>query len=75
MQPQDMPDAEGPRRMLVSVDDAARRLSISRSLLYELLAAGRLPSVRIGRLRRIPVEALDAFVQEMMSQGPGDARG
>jgi excisionase family DNA binding protein len=47
---------------LLTVADAATRLNVSRSKLYELLADGELPSVRIGRTRRIAVTALDEFV-------------
>ncbi|GAA3804066.1 helix-turn-helix domain-containing protein [Cellulomonas soli] len=41
---------------------AAQRLSIGRSLLYELMASGAIESVHIGRLRRIPVDCLSDFV-------------
>jgi excisionase family DNA binding protein len=49
---------------LLTVVEAARELGISRSKLYELLADGELPSVRIGRTRRIAVAALEAFVAD-----------
>ena len=52
---------EGPRLML-TIPEAARRLSIGRSTIYELLASGALESVHIGRLRRIPVDCLAEFV-------------
>ena len=48
--------------LLLTVDDAARRLCIGRSLLYELIAAGEIHSIRVGRLRRIPVSALTDYV-------------
>ena len=39
--------------------EAAAMLSISRSSVYELIAAGTLPSVKIGgRMIRIPVAAI-----------------
>lgn len=49
-------------KLLVDVDDAAEVLSLSRSTVYDLMAAGRLPSVYVGRSRRIPWAALEAFV-------------
>jgi excisionase family DNA binding protein len=49
-------------RLLLSVDEAAQRLSIGRSLLYELLAAGEIHSVQVGRLRRVPASALSDFI-------------
>ena len=47
---------------LLTVVEAAQHLHVSRSKLYELLAAGELPSVRIGRTRRITMSALAEFV-------------
>ena len=49
-------------RVLLTVEEAAERLGIGRSNMYRLLATGQVRSIRIGRLRRIPVEALDHYV-------------
>ena len=46
-------------RMLVSVTEAARALGLSRSFAYELVAAGVLRSIRLGRRVLIPVAALE----------------
>lgn len=51
--------------MLVSVAEAARRLSISRSSAYELVAAGELEVVHIGRSARVPVAALASYVERL----------
>lgn len=51
-----------PKRLLLSVREAADVLGIGRSKLYELLASNELAVVRIGRSVRIPVSALEAFV-------------
>ena len=48
--------------LLITVDEAARRLSIGRSHIYEHLARGSLRSLRIGRSRRIAVRDLEAFI-------------
>ena len=55
----------GQERLLLSVVDAAQILSLSRSKVYELLAAGAIRSVRIGRSRRIPRSALDDYVADL----------
>lgn len=57
--------------LLLTPEDAAEMLSISRSKLYELLAAGEVESVRIGGSRRIPVDALEDFVdrQRLTARG------
>jgi excisionase family DNA binding protein len=49
--------------------EAAEILGIGRSKLYELLEAEEIASVWIGRCRRIPVEALHAFVASRPSSG------
>ncbi len=55
-------------KLLVSVEEAARRLSIGRSHLYGYLLRGSLPSVRIGRSRRIASRDLDAFVERLLQE-------
>lgn len=57
--------------LLLTVAQAAQRLGISRSLLYELLAAGEIESITIGRLRRVPAEALTAYIQLQRAKNQG----
>ena len=54
-------------RVLLTVEAAAERLSISRTRMYELIKSGEVMSVRVGRLRRIPVDALEAFIARLLS--------
>ena len=49
---------------LLTVIEVADHLCLSRSKVYELLADGTLPSVRIGRNRRITMGALVDFVAQ-----------
>jgi excisionase family DNA binding protein len=49
-------------RRVFSVVEAAAVLGISRSKLYQFIAAGEIRSIRIGRLRKIPVAAIDEFI-------------
>lgn len=55
--------------LLVAVPEAARRLGIGRTTCYAEIAAGRLPSVKVGRRRLVPVAALDAYVDLLDSEG------
>jgi excisionase family DNA binding protein len=55
-------------RLLLTVPEAAKALAISRSKLYELLAAGLVRSVRIDGSRRVPVEALESYVARLLDQ-------
>ena len=58
-------------KLLLTVEEAARRLSIGRSHLYEHLLRGSLRSVRIGRSRRIASRDLEAFIEGLL-QDPAD---
>jgi excisionase family DNA binding protein len=60
-------------RLLLTVAEAARRLEIGRSLFYELLAAGEIESIHVGRLRRVPADALAAYVARRRPSGPDPA--
>jgi excisionase family DNA binding protein len=61
-----MPSAPDDDKLLVTVDEAARRLSIGRSHLYQYLLRGSLRSVRIGRSRRIASRELEAFIDQLV---------
>jgi excisionase family DNA binding protein len=61
------------QRLLLTVSEAAQQLGIGRSLLYELLAEGQVESIHVGRLRRIPIDALADFIDRQRSSGPGVA--
>ena len=47
------------------IPEATEALGISRSRLYELLAAGQIESVHVGRTRLIPAEALEEYVDRL----------
>lgn len=45
--------------------DILRRANVSRSWLYEQLAAGTIPSVRAGRMVLVPEGAFERYLTEM----------
>jgi len=49
-------------RLLLTVPEAAVALGVCRSVVYELMASGELPNIKIGRARRIPISMLETFV-------------
>ncbi len=55
-------------KLLLTVPEAAEALGISRSKLYQLISAGTVRSVRIDGSRRVPVEALAAYVNQLMKE-------
>jgi excisionase family DNA binding protein len=50
------------RVLLLTIVEAARVLSIGRTTMYELIGAGEITVVHIGRAVRVPVSELEAFV-------------
>ncbi len=60
-------------RLLLDVEEAADRLGIKRTLFYELVRRGEVASVKVGRLRRVPVQALDAYVQRLVAEQANEA--
>jgi excisionase family DNA binding protein len=58
--------------LLVTPQEAAERLGLSRSTIYELIGEGRIHAVRIGRARRIPVGALADYVDRLVAEAADD---
>jgi excisionase family DNA binding protein len=54
-------DKEPAAKLLLTVTEAAARLGIGRTFMYELISTGAIPSVRVGRLRRIRTTDLEAY--------------
>ncbi len=62
-------------KLLLTVEEAAECLSLSRSRVYELMANGGgncIPSVCIGRSRRVPVEGLREWAQRQYAGQRGE---
>jgi len=56
-------------RLLLSAEEAATALNISRALVFRLLAARQIGSITIGRRRLIPLTAIQAFIAEREEGG------
>ena len=54
-----------PARVLLTVDETAERLHIGKTKTYALVKAGDIESVLIGRLRRIHIDAIDAYAARL----------
>jgi len=54
-----------PQSLLITIEETARRLSCSRSLVYELMDASKFRSVHLGRKRLIDANSLAAFVASL----------
>jgi excisionase family DNA binding protein len=54
--------------LLLTPNEAFARIRVKRAKGFQMLASGELPSIKVGRLRRIPVEALRRWVEERMKE-------
>jgi excisionase family DNA binding protein len=52
-------------KLMLTPEEAAEALGVGRSTLYDLLRLQEIPSVKIGRSRRIPVSALREFADRL----------
>ncbi len=48
--------------ILLRAGEVSQVLGLGRSKIYEMMAAGELPTVRVGRAIRVPRAALEAWV-------------
>ena len=60
--PQQAPTVEP---LLITMEEAARRLCVGRTLIYQQVRRGKLPSVRVGRCRRIALVDLERYVEHL----------
>jgi len=51
--------------LLLRVQNVCDRLSLSRSTVHRLLTNGTLPSVAVGRTRRVTMSQLEQFVDDL----------
>ncbi len=61
-------------KLVVTVDQAAKALGISRGLAYEMARQGRIPAIRLGRRLLVPRSALERMLAEA-DVGAGDNDG
>ena len=57
-----------PVKLLVTMEEAAKALGICRSVMYTLVLRKQIASIEIGRARRVPVVALEAFVARQLGE-------
>lgn len=63
-------DSHGdPTLVGLTVAEAARRVGIGRTKMYEYVSTGEIASVKIGSLRRIPAEAVNEFLARRLGAG------
>jgi excisionase family DNA binding protein len=49
--------------LLLREEDVRKALKLSRSKVYQMIASGELPAIRIGRSVRVPASALRSWIE------------
>lgn len=57
------PKDKAPRRRLLTYDEAGAYLTVGRTTMYDLVAKGELPTVKIRRCTRFKTEDLDEYIE------------
>jgi excisionase family DNA binding protein len=57
-------------KVLLTIDEAAKAMSVGRTLLYDLLMRKEIASIKVGRVRRVPRAAIDEYIhRQLMATG------
>ena len=64
-----LPSSISPERLAYSIEEVADLTGISRSLVYDMMSAGRLEYIKVGRRRIITVQQLDTFLSASARAG------
>jgi excisionase family DNA binding protein len=55
-------------KKLLSAEELAQELGVGRTTAYALLWSGQIPSMKVGRLRKVRREDVEAFIQAGMER-------
>ena len=61
--------------LLVTIKEAAQRLSLSKSKVYRMTLDGELESIHIGRAVRVPEKAIDNLINKQRPGFPDYLKG
>jgi len=59
----------GDNQHMLTVDEVADLLRVSRSTAYNLVRAGEIPVARFGRLKRVPRQAFENYLARKIQTG------
>ena len=62
--------------LLLTPEEAFKSIKVKRAKGYQMIASGELLSIKIGRLRRVPVDSLRQWIESKMEEAnSGDDAG
>jgi excisionase family DNA binding protein len=71
----ELPNKPLPPPLLLTVGEAAYLLRVGRSTLYAMIARGEVPFILCGKVRRIPIAALEQWIARQLEQLDGETSG
>jgi excisionase family DNA binding protein len=60
-------------RLMLRPTEAGDAIGVSRSKIYELIASGQIPSIRVDGAVRVPVKALEQWIAAKLSEATTEA--
>jgi excisionase family DNA binding protein len=57
-----------PAPLLLSVEEAAAQIRVSRARMFDLIRKGKVLSVKVGGSRRVPYDSLRAYVDQLITE-------
>jgi excisionase family DNA binding protein len=57
----------GTEKVLLTVDEVAKALSLGRTYTYQLVMRQQIASIKVGRKRLVPVSAVQEFVNRCLA--------
>ena len=54
--------------VLLTPEEAADALRVGRCTVYDLMRTGQLDSIKIGKLRRIPVDSVHTYLKRKLAE-------
>lgn len=55
-------------KLLYRVEEVAKLLDVGRTAVFDLIRSGELASVKIGGARRIPRQAVENYINQLMEE-------
>ena len=65
-----MESSDSPERVVMSVPEAGAKLGLGRGAAYEAASKGQIPTIRIGRLLKVPKVAFDRMLEQASNGRP-----
>ena len=60
--------------LLLAPEEVFKSIKVKRAKGYQMIASGELPSIKIGRLRRVPIDSLRRWIQNKIDEADSGSK-